>query len=68
MSEPAAASGGFIRGKPMTAKNKEPYQQAYYPPVPTGFTRYMRTSLLWQFVRFWVINLKILKLLTKSHH
>ena len=23
--------------------NKEPYQQAYYPPAPTGFTRYMRT-------------------------
>jgi hypothetical protein len=52
----------------MTAKNKEPYQQAYYPPVPTGMTRYMRTSLLWQFYRFWVINLKILRLLLKSHH
>jgi hypothetical protein len=34
----------------MTAKNKEPYQQAYYPPVPTGFVRhrlirYMRLLL-----------------------
>jgi hypothetical protein len=52
----------------MTAKNKGPYQQAYYPPVPTGHTRYMRTSLVWQHYRFWVINLKILKLLLKSHH
>jgi hypothetical protein len=51
----------------MTAKNREPYQQAYYPPVPTGFTRYMRTSLVWQFVRFIVINLKILKLMMKAH-
>ena len=48
--------------------NREPYQQAYYPPSPTGFTRYMRTSLIWQGFRFLVINLKILKLMAKSHH
>ena len=48
--------------------NKEPYQQAYYPPSPTGLTRRMRTSLLWQSVRFIVINFKILKLMSKSHH
>ena len=48
--------------------NREPYQQAYYPPAPTGFTRYMRTSLIWQSIRFIVINLKILKLMAKSHH
>ncbi len=50
----------------MTVKNREPYQPAYYPPVPTRFTKYMRTSLIWQFFRFWVINLKILKLMLKS--
>jgi len=48
--------------------NKEPYQQAYYPPAPTGWTRYMRTSLLWQSIRFLVINFKMLKLMSKSHH
>ena len=48
--------------------NREPYQQAYYPPAPTGFTRYMRTSLIWQGIRFLVINMKILKLMAKSHH
>lgn len=48
--------------------NKEPYQQSYYPPAPTGFTRYMRTSVLWQLVRFVVINYKILRLMAKSHH
>ncbi|NTV94847.1 MAG: hypothetical protein HGA75_05455 [Thiobacillus sp.] len=47
--------------------NKEPYQQAYYPPAPTGFTRFMRTCILWQVYRFIVINLKILKLMGKSH-
>jgi hypothetical protein len=54
--------------QPMSVKNKEPYQQAYYPPVPTGFTRSMRSFLPWQFIRFWVINFKIFKLLMKSNH
>ena len=51
----------------MTAKNREPYQQAYYPPVPTVFTRAMRTSIPWQLIRFVVINLRILKLMTRAH-
>lgn len=49
-------------------KNKEPYQQAYYPPVPTGFTRHMRSNVIWQLWRFLVINIKILKLMFSSHH
>lgn len=49
-------------------KNKEPYQQAYYPPVPTGLTRHMRSNPIWQLWRFLVINLKILKLMFNSHH
>ncbi len=48
--------------------NREPYQQAYYPPKPTGFTRSMRTCLIWQLCRFVVINIKMLKLIAKSHH
>lgn len=48
--------------------NKEPYQQAYYPPRPTGFTRFMRTFFFWQAVRFFIINLKIVKLMAKSHN
>ena len=48
--------------------NKEPYQQAYYPPIPTRWTRYMRTSLLWQLYRFTIINFKMLKLMARSHH
>ncbi len=52
----------------MTVKNKEPYQQAYYPPVPTGITRYLRTSVVWQLYRFVIINLKMMKLMTRSHH
>ncbi|MGO8738198.1 hypothetical protein [Rhodoblastus sp.] len=52
----------------MAATNKEPYQQAYYPPKPTGFTCYMRKFPPWQFIRFIVLNLKIMKLLGSSHH
>ena len=48
--------------------NKEPYQQAYYPPAPTGLTRYMRTSLIWQTWRFIVLNIKMVKLVLSSHH
>ena len=53
---------------PMSVKNKEPYQQAYYPPVPTRFTCFLRSCLPWQFVRFWVINFRIFRLLMKSNH
>ena len=48
--------------------NKEPYQQAYYPPKPTGFTCYMRTSFIWQCFRFVAINVKMIKLMARSHH
>jgi hypothetical protein len=47
--------------------NREPYQQAYYPPVPTGFTKHMRTNPLWQLWRFIVINWKIGRLMLSSH-
>ena len=48
--------------------NKEPYQQAYYPPVPTALTKWSRTSLLFQTYRFMVINYKMIKLMAKSEH
>ena len=48
--------------------NHKPYEQAYYPPVPTKFTIFRRTSLLWQIIRFFIINLKMLVLIRKSHH
>ncbi len=46
---------------------REPYQQAYYAPSPTGFTCYMRICLLWQVYRFFVINIKMVKLIVRSH-
>ncbi len=43
----------------------EPYGQRYFPPAPTGFTRALRTNLLWQFIRFLVLNVKMLRMVRK---
>lgn len=40
---------------------------AYYATKPTGWTRYLRTSLPWQLVRFVVINLKMIRIIWLSH-
>jgi hypothetical protein len=45
--------------------NRTPYEQNYYPPVPTKFTKWLRTSLLFQFYRFIVINIKMLIMVRK---
>lgn len=34
---------------------------------PTATTRFFRTFLPWQFVRFAIINLKMLRIIAKSH-
>ena len=47
------------------AETRTPYGQSYYPPVPTPFTKRMRTNLLWQLFRFAVINVKILRMVRK---
>ena len=41
---------------------RKPFEQSYYPPLPTPFTKALRTNLIWQFFRFIVINLKILRM------
>ena len=45
--------------------SRTPFEQTYYPPVPTAFTKKMRTNLLWQLFRFVVINVKILRMVRK---
>ncbi len=44
---------------------RNPYEQNYYPPVPTKLTRWSRVSLLWQSFRFIVLNIKILRMVRK---
>jgi hypothetical protein len=48
-------------------KNTSPYEQAYFPPKPNGFTKFMRTCVLWQIIRFIAINLKMMRVIAKSH-
>lgn len=45
------------------AKNKE-FQLTM---IPGKFARAMRTCVIWQFIRFMVINIKMLIVVGKSH-
>lgn len=44
---------------------RRPFEQTYYPPVPTEATKYWRTNLVWQFVRFLILNVKMLRMVRK---
>ena len=35
--------------------------------IPGGFARKMRTCIIWQFIRFVAINIKMLVVVSKSH-
>ena len=52
----------------MAATNKEPYQQAYYPPAPPASHAPCGRSCRGNCIRFVVINLKMIKLMANSHH
>jgi len=45
----------------------KPYDQNFTTMIPTNFVRFMRTCVIWQIVRFIVINLKMLTVVKKSH-
>jgi hypothetical protein len=46
---------------------KAQLRSAYYATRPTGFTRYLRTSLPWQAIRFVLLNLKMIRIIGMSH-
>jgi len=41
--------------------------EQFYAPKPTRFTVFLRTFLPWQVVRFAFINLKMLRIIRRSH-
>lgn len=45
----------------------KPYDANYTTMVPTGFVIFMRTCKIWQFIRFIIINIKMLIVVRKSH-
>ena len=42
--------------------------QGSFATKPTDSTKALRTNLLWQLIRFVVINLKMIRIIRKSHH
>lgn len=44
-----------------------PYSEQSFATVPTGWTKFKRTSILYQIVRFFVINIKILRIVVGGH-
>lgn len=49
------------------AASPAPYSAASFIPVPTARTRALRTFVPWQLWRFVVINLRMLRMIAKSH-
>ncbi|MBI2418649.1 MAG: hypothetical protein HYV28_12260 [Ignavibacteriales bacterium] len=48
-----------------TMETRKPYEQTYYPPVPTKLTKFFRTNIFYQFFRFVVLNIKMLRMVRK---
>ena len=43
------------------------YSEQYYPPTPTNFTLFLRRSIFFQLIRFFILNYKIMKIVIKGH-
>lgn len=43
------------------------YTEESYPPIPTRATRFWRTCIPYQMVRFVILNLKIMKIVVGGH-
>jgi hypothetical protein len=51
-----------------TPQDPDRLRESFFATKPTRFTRFMRTCIPWQMVRFAVINLKMIRIIAKSHH
>lgn len=50
------------------AKNKvRGYYDESYPPIPTKNTTFWRRNIIWQALRFVVLNLKIMRIIVGGH-
>ncbi len=48
-------------------KNVKPYEQTFNTMVPSPFVKFMRKCVIWQFIRFVIINVKMIIVVSKSH-
>ncbi len=44
------------------------YKDEDYPPLPTRATRFWRKFFPWQIFRFFVLNLKIMRIVVGGHN
>ncbi|MDA8411486.1 MAG: hypothetical protein M0001_14000 [Treponema sp.] len=43
------------------------YSEEAFPPIPTTATRFWRRNKVWQFIRFIILNAKIMKIVVGGH-
>ena len=56
--------------RPTTSQEAElrrPYEAGSFASVPTGWTRFLRTFIPWQLIRFAALNLRMVRMISKSH-
>jgi hypothetical protein len=52
---------------PQEADIRQPYAEGSFAAVPTGFTRFLRTFIPFQLWRFAAINVRMIRMIFKSH-
>jgi hypothetical protein len=48
-------------------KNIRPYEQSFNTMTPSRWVKFLRKCVIWQFIRFVIINVKMLIVVSKSH-
>ncbi len=51
----------------MNNSRKRGYYEEAYPPMPTKTTMFWRKAIFWQFYRFIVLNLKMIRIVALGH-
>jgi len=51
----------------MKVNKAKGYFEEAYPPVPSKATMFWRKNPIWQLVRFFVINLKMMRIVVGGH-
>jgi len=68
---PAPAPGAEEQRVPDHAQEdalRRPYEEGFYASVPTPTRRFFRRFLPWQLWRFAMINLRMIRMIGKSHN
>lgn len=51
----------------MAKNNVRGYYEESYSPLPSKATSFWRRNVIWQLVRFFVLNLKIMRIIVGGH-